>query len=76
MTRTRSRGLTSRRPFLRDEERRSWGFYFLFCRKGTTITTPFVDYLIDLYGTNTVFILPGLWPCLATAVGWLLESRF
>jgi FSR family fosmidomycin resistance protein-like MFS transporter len=49
------------------------GIYFLFSQETQTVTTPFIGYLIDLYGTNPVFISLGLWLCLAAAVGWLFR---
>jgi FSR family fosmidomycin resistance protein-like MFS transporter len=51
------------------------GVYFLFSQETTTVTTPLVGYLIDLYGTNPVFISLGLWLCLAAAVGWLFRRH-
>jgi MFS family permease len=32
------------------------GVYFLLSQETTTVTTPLIGYLIDLYGTNPVFI--------------------
>ena len=51
------------------------GVYFLFSQETTAATTPLIGYLIDLYGTNPVFISLGLWLCLAAAVGWLLRRH-
>ena len=52
-----------------------FGVYFLLSQETTTITTPFIGYLIDLYGSNPVFVSLGLWLCLAASVGWLFQRR-
>jgi MFS family permease len=52
------------------------GVYFLFSQETTTVTTPLIGYLIDLYGTNPVFISLGIWLCLAAGAGWLFRRHF
>lgn len=51
------------------------GVYFLFSQETTTVTTPVVGYLIDLYGINPIFISLGLWLSLAAAVAWIFRRR-
>ncbi len=52
-----------------------FGVYFLLSQETTTITTPFIGYLIDLYGSHPVFISLGLWLYLAVSVAWLFQRR-
>ncbi len=52
------------------------GVYFLFSQETTTVTTPLVGYLIDLYGINPVFVSLGLWLSLAAALAWIFRGHF
>jgi FSR family fosmidomycin resistance protein-like MFS transporter len=52
-----------------------FGIYFLISQETTTITTPFIGYLIDLYGSSPVFISLGLWLCLSASFAWFFKRH-